>query len=100
MDPPDINLSADVQHRLKAAADKHLQDVEKAKYMREKHVITNPSTNTTRTVYGETIIGDLLQAKTILIPIVFDPHSNLGPIARAFLSTTDTTIEPITFPCT
>ena len=100
MDPPDIDLSADVQHRLKAAADKHLQDVEKAKNMRDKHVITNPSTNTTRTVYGETIIDDLLQANTILIPIVFDPHSNLGPIARAFLSTSDTTIEPITFPRT
>jgi hypothetical protein len=100
MDPPDIELSADVQHHLKAAANKHLQKFEKVKYMQDKRVVTNPSTNTTRTVYGETIINDLLQGNMILLAIALDPHGNLGPISQAFLSNSTTTIDPITFPPT
>ena len=100
MDPPSINLSADVQHHLKAAADKHLQDVEKAKFMRSKRAVTNPHTNTTRTVYGETILDDLLQANTILFAITLDPFGRWGPMTQALLSNSTTTIDPITFPRT
>ena len=68
----------------------------KKKFMRPNRYIHDPLTHTTRVSVGENIIHDLIRGNSILIPIVFDQHGNLGPIAQAFLSTSNTTIPPIT----
>ena len=96
-DPSSINLTPDVQQILTAAADQHLQSVEKKKFMRGNRKVHDPISNTTRTVFGEDVIGDLLHANAILIPIVFDPHGNWGPTTQALLSTPKTIIPPLSF---
>lgn len=96
-DPSSINLTADVKQKLTAAADQHLQLVEKKKFLRGNRTIHDPTTNTSRTIFGEEVIGDLLQANAILIPIAIDPHGYIGPTAQSFLSTPKTTIPPLAF---
>jgi hypothetical protein len=95
---PPLKLTADVQQKLTAAADSHLQEFEKRKYMRDKSTVGDSTNNTHRTIPGETIIQDLLDGNTILIPIAIDPHGYWGPITQSFLSTPKTTIPPLTFP--
>lgn len=90
-----IALTTDVQRKLTAAADKHLQKGEKEKYKRRKHDI-NTNTPYARTIQGETVIQELLDANTILLPFVIDPHGRWGPIMQNFLSVSQTT-ERITF---
>lgn len=65
--------------------------------MRGNRKVHDPISNTTRTIIGEDVIGDLLQANAILIPIVLDPHGNWGPTTQALLSTSKTTIPPLSF---
>jgi hypothetical protein len=95
---PPIKLTADVQQKLTAAADTHLQEFERRKYMRDKSTVGEPNTTTHRTIPGEVIIKDLLDGNTILIPIAIDPHGYWGPITQSFLSTPKTVIPPLTFP--
>jgi hypothetical protein len=78
---------------LSAIADKHLQNAEKKKCMRQnKH-----DTTTSETIGGDTTIHELLLTNTILLPFVIDPHGNWGPIMKNFLFPTTIDTHP-TFP--
>ena len=90
--PSSLPLTADVQHKLTAIADKHLQQSEKGKYMRNNKDI-NPHTPSCRTIQGESIIRDLINSNTILLPFVLDPHGRWGPIMQNFLTTSTSTTQ-------
>ena len=88
-----FELSADVQKQYTAAAEKHLQNIERKKYLRNNKTDTLTST----TIHGETTISELLQANTALLAFVIDPHGQWGPITKNFLLPTSLQSEP-TFP--
>jgi hypothetical protein len=87
-----ITLTVDVQQQLTAIADKHLQKSEREKYRRDK---TDVDTNTpsARSIPGDIIIKDLLDANTILLAFTLDPHGRWGPIMQNFLTTSITSTE-------
>lgn len=85
--PFSIPLTVDVQQKLTAIADRHLQKSEREKYRRDK-VDIDTNTPFARSIPGDTIIKDLLHANTILLAFVLDPHGRWGPILQNFLTTT------------
>jgi len=98
IDPSPLTLTADVESNLTANADKHLQLCEKSKFMRDNKTISY--NNTSFTIPGETIIRELVDANTILIPFAIDPHGRFGPILQSFLTTPSSTIPEPSFPHT
>jgi hypothetical protein len=80
-----------------AIANKHLQSSEKSKFMQSnKFVNTNKSS--THTIYGKSVIKDLLDANTIVLPFAINTHGQWGPITQSFLSTPTTPSNALHFP--
>jgi hypothetical protein len=90
-------LSADFKQQLTAIADQHLQLAEKKKFTYGK-VNINPDTDSQQTIPGNTVMKDLLDKNTILIPFALDPHGHWGPITPAFLSTPTPSTLTLQFP--
>jgi hypothetical protein len=82
-------LSADVKQQLTVIVDQHLQLAEKKKFTHGK-VHINPDTDSQQTIPGNTVMKDLLDKNTILIPFALDPQGHWGPITPAFLPTPTT----------
>jgi len=72
---------ANAKEIVTAAAVKHLQVYERQKLMRQG---TSDAATENR-VSGDTLIGELLLRKTILIPMPIDPHGKWGPMFDRFL---------------
>ena len=64
-----------------ATHDEHLQRKEKAKLIQESTV----ATPTEERIDGDKMVGELIQKLIILIPMVADPHDQLGPSMMRFL---------------
>ena len=90
--PISIPLTDDVQQKLTAIADRHLQKSEREKYRRDKSSV-DTNTAPTNTIHGDTIMGDLLTANTILLAFALDPFGRWGPIMQNFLTTSTTSIQ-------
>lgn len=94
--PFSITLTEDVQQKFMAIADRHLQKSEREKYRRDK-IDVDTNTPYTRSIPGDTIIQDLLDANTILLAFAIDPHGRWGPILQNFLTTSKSSIEQCPF---
>ena len=80
--PSDLSSSEDVIDTVTAAAEQHLQKWgERKKLMR----VATDDPFTHSKIPGDQLIGEILQANTILIPWAFDPHGNMGPMLQTFL---------------
>ena len=80
--PSDLATTEDVIETVTAAAEEHLQQWgERKKLMR----VATDDPFTHSKIPGDQLIGEILDANTILIPWAFDPHGNMGPMLQGFL---------------
>lgn len=90
--PATILPSEDVIDKVTANADQHLQKKERRKYARAAK--EDPVTQ--QTIPGESILGELLDKRIILLALAIDPHGRWGPITERFLFGV-TPDQPLTF---
>jgi hypothetical protein len=88
--PPTFNFSDNVISSVSALADRHLQKFERRKFNRTNKRDVN---DTSTSIHGDKVIGDLLQQNMILLPFAIDPHGRWGPILENFLSHSSTNLE-------
>ncbi len=80
--PSSFNFLDDVISSVSAFADAHLQKFEKRKFNCINKKDVNDSSST---IQGDAVIGDILKQNMILIPFAIDPHGRWGPIFDNFL---------------
>ena len=77
-----LKENEDVKETVTTTAKRHLQKFERKKLMRGG---TPDSIDASKVIHGNILIGKLLSASIVLIPIAIEPHGEWGPMFENFL---------------